>query len=56
MVWKGKKRVEVRFGIISLGADRADAARLLKEVRGHWAIENRLHHVRDVTMGEMPAR
>jgi predicted transposase YbfD/YdcC len=52
VVWKGKERVEVRFGITSLGADRADGARLLKEVRGHWAIENRLHYVRDVTMGE----
>lgn len=52
VVRKGKKAVEVRFGITSLGADRADAARLLKEVRGHWAIENRLHYVRDVTMGE----
>jgi hypothetical protein len=24
--------------------------------RGHWAIENRLHHVRDVTMGEDACR
>ena len=30
----------------------ADAARLLTLVRGHWAIENRLHYVRDVTFGE----
>jgi predicted transposase YbfD/YdcC len=52
VVRKGKKTVEVRFGLTSLGADRVDAARLLKEVRGHWAIENRLHYVRDVTMGE----
>jgi hypothetical protein len=30
----------------------ATAAELLHLVRGHWAIENRLHYVRDVTLGE----
>lgn len=25
---------------------------LLRHVRGHWGIENRLHYVRDVTFGE----
>ena len=27
-----------------------------KEVRGHWAIENSNHYVRDVTMGEDASR
>jgi hypothetical protein len=47
-----KTSVEVVQGITSLGRDRADAARLLGLVRGHWGIENGLHLVRDVTLGE----
>jgi len=43
---------EVTYGITSLGPARADAARLLALNRGHWAIENRLHWVRDVTFDE----
>ena len=35
--------------------DRADAARLLAPVRGHWRPENGLRHVRDVTPGGTPA-
>ncbi|MDO8673756.1 MAG: ISAs1 family transposase, partial [Dehalococcoidia bacterium] len=30
----------------------ADAARLLELKRGHWQIENGLHYVKDVTLGE----
>jgi hypothetical protein len=44
--------VEVVHGITSVGRDRADAARLLELARGHWGIENGLHYVRDVTLGE----
>jgi predicted transposase YbfD/YdcC len=44
--------VEVVHGVTSLTSDRADAARLLALVRGHWAIENGLHWVRDVTFDE----
>ena len=36
--------------------ERADAARLLQLVRGHWGIENKVHHVRDQTMGEDASR
>ena len=51
--WEGNKvSREERYGITS--APRADlsAARLLGVVRGHWMIENGLHHRRDVTLGE----
>lgn len=43
---------ETVFCITSLTPERADPARLLKLNRGHWSIENRLHHVRDVTFDE----
>ncbi|MDA8395459.1 MAG: ISAs1 family transposase [Candidatus Dormibacteraeota bacterium] len=43
---------ETAYGVTSLLPERADPARLMKLVRGHWEIENRLHWVRDVTMGE----
>jgi predicted transposase YbfD/YdcC len=43
---------EERYALTSLSPQRADATRLLTLVRGHWGIENRLHYVRDVTLGE----
>lgn len=48
--------VEVVYGITSLSPDRADAADLLAYLRDHWRIENRLHYVRDVTLGEDACR
>jgi hypothetical protein len=48
----GPASVEVAYYITSLPPERADAARLLTLIRGHWGIENRLHHVRDVTFDE----
>ena len=47
---------EIAYGITSLPRDGADAARLLKLVRRHWGIENRLHYIRDVTLGEDACR
>jgi predicted transposase YbfD/YdcC len=44
--------VEVQYAITSLSRSKANAARLLRDWRGHWAIENRLHWVRDVSFGE----
>lgn len=44
--------VETVCGVTSLAPARAGADRLLGLVRGHWAIENRLHWVRDVTFDE----
>lgn len=43
---------EVSYAITSVPREHADAATLLGWHRGHWGIENRLHWVRDVTMGE----
>lgn len=48
----GKVVVEVSYAVTSLSAERADAGRLLQFVRDHWRIENQLHWVRDVTLGE----
>ena len=44
--------MEVVHGITSLTPEEANAQRLLELTRGHWGIENRLHDVRDVTLGE----
>lgn len=49
---KGKTRQEVIYGITSLSPSQADAERLLTLIRAHWAIENRLHYRRDVTLRE----
>lgn len=48
--------MEVAYYITSLTRDRANAARLGELIRSHWSIENRLHHVRDVTLGEDASR
>ncbi len=49
---RGESKQEVQYGITSLPPDVADAARLLELKRGHWQIENGLHYVKDVTLGE----
>ncbi|GAC1565705.1 MAG: ISAs1 family transposase [Ktedonobacteraceae bacterium] len=43
---------EVVYGITSLTPAQASPQRLLALIREHWAIENRLHWRRDVTLGE----
>ena len=53
---KGKKTVEVVYGITSLARERADAKRLLTLSREHWQIENGSHYRRDVTLGEDQSR
>jgi len=45
-------RHEVVYGLSSLSLHQAPVARMLALVREHWAIENRLHWRRDVTLGE----
>jgi predicted transposase YbfD/YdcC len=48
----GTERVEVVYGVTSLSPERATPGRVLELVRGHWAIENKSHWVRDVTFDE----
>lgn len=50
----GERRTsrEVAWGITDLDRHRADAARLLSLVRGHWAVENSVFYVRDEAFGE----
>jgi predicted transposase YbfD/YdcC len=48
----GEVREEAVVGVTSLRPERADAARVLALVRGHWHIENQSHWVRDVTFDE----
>jgi len=49
---KGVAKQQVRYGISSLPTDVSDAARLATLKRGHWQVENGLHYVKDVTLGE----
>lgn len=49
---KGIWKEAVRYGVTSLPAQIAFPERLLQVKRGHWIIENSLHYVKDVTMGE----
>jgi hypothetical protein len=46
----------VVFGITSLSFTTTIAPQLLTWTRQHWAIENRLHYRRDVTLGEDATR
>ena len=41
-----------QYAITSLSAAEADADQLSRLWHGHWSIENRVHHVRDVTFEE----
>ena len=49
---KGQTTVEVVYLITSASPDRASAKQLLEWNRSYWGIENRLHWVRDETLGE----
>jgi predicted transposase YbfD/YdcC len=51
------KKVQVHtavavLGVTSLSAREAAPIHLAAYVRGHWSIENKIHWVRDVTLGE----
>lgn len=48
----GAASIETCCGVTSLTPERASPQRLLDLARGHWAIENGLHWVRDVTFDE----
>jgi predicted transposase YbfD/YdcC len=49
---KGNTTQEVAYAVTSLPCDKASPQRLLSLWRGHWGRENRVHWVRDVTLGE----
>lgn len=48
------RRTELHFYVVTgpRGSRPLGARRLEKLLRGHWGIENRLHHVLDRTLGE----
>lgn len=52
----GVTTVEVEYGMTSLKPEGANAQCLSGLVREHWGIENGLHYVRDVTLGEDACR
>lgn len=52
----GKTTREIVYLITTLSPAFASPQRLLSLVRGHWSIENSLHYVRDVTLGEDRSR
>jgi predicted transposase YbfD/YdcC len=47
-----KVTTQIVYGITSLATHRASAEQLLFYIRRHWAIENKLHYVRDGTFDE----
>lgn len=47
-----KTTVEVVYGLTTLSRHQCPPPRLFQLIRDHWAIENRLHGRRDVTLGE----
>jgi predicted transposase YbfD/YdcC len=49
---KGKTTYEEAYAVTSLTPERTTAAALQALWRGHWSIENSLHHTRDVTFDE----
>jgi predicted transposase YbfD/YdcC len=52
IVKTGEVSTKTTYGITSLRPTEAGAAELEGLWRSHWTIENRVHRVRDVTMGE----
>ncbi|MFJ2719794.1 ISAs1 family transposase [Streptomyces sp. NPDC087437] len=56
IVTTGKVSLERIYAVTSLSADQADAGEIARRVRDHWGIENKIHHVRDVTYGEDASR
>ena len=48
----GKRHTDVVYAVTSISVTDAKPAQIAGWLRGHWAIENRLHWVRDVTFAE----
>jgi predicted transposase YbfD/YdcC len=51
-VQQGRTRQATHYLVTSLPAEEASSRQLMALRRGHWLIENRLHYVKDVTLGE----
>lgn len=49
---KGRVSVKITYAVTSVGPERAEAREFLAMTRNYWGIENRLHWVRDVSLGE----
>jgi predicted transposase YbfD/YdcC len=49
---RGERKQVVHYGITSLPPTAGPPERLLALKRGHWLIENALHYVKDVVLGE----
>ena len=49
---KGRVQLEVSYAVTRLSPTVAGPDRLLRILREHWQIENRVHWVRDVTLDE----
>ncbi|WP_405912902.1 hypothetical protein OG760_18890 [Streptomyces sp. NBC_00963] len=47
-----KETREAPYAVISLDTHQTTPAELATYLRGHWAVENSSHHIRDVTFGE----
>jgi predicted transposase YbfD/YdcC len=52
----GKQSIETVYVVTSLDYRHADPALLAVWIQGHWGVENRVHHVRDVTHSENSSR
>lgn len=48
----GRSRTELVYGLTSLSPEKGSPEFLLQSNRGHWAIENRSHYVRDFSFDE----
>ncbi|MGC8960663.1 MAG: ISAs1 family transposase [Chloroflexia bacterium] len=48
----GQTTTESVYAITGLPPSRGSPALLLEAIRGHWVIENDIHWIRDVTLGE----
>ena len=52
----GRRSVETVYAVTSLDYRHADPGLLAVWIQGHWGVENRVHHVRDVTQSEDRSR
>lgn len=55
-VTTGKVTLERVYGVTSLPPHQATPAELAAYIRGHWGIENKIHHVRDTAYAEDASR